>query len=104
MVIPVSNLPATYNIATHNNIDIDIDSPPPRGVGTVCELRSFGTSIKDLLNEYFRIKPVVIKENRETTIRNETNKSIFMKYYNTRQLFFVILHQNYMEETIAFHF
>ena len=53
----------------------DIEIPPPRGVGNLCELRSFGISISEYRNEYCLITPVTSIEkiniqNRKRMIPN----------------------------------
>jgi len=48
-----------------------IATPPPRGVGTECELRALGTSIKLRANAYLRNAPVPKNETPTTNANNQ---------------------------------
>ena len=61
----------------------DIESPPPRRVGNLCELRSFGISISEYRNEYCLINPVISIEktnilNRKRMIPNVVISDYFL--------------------------
>jgi hypothetical protein len=51
---------------------VTIATPPPRGVGDTCELRTFGTSIKFFRRAYPRINPVVITAMANAVITAKT--------------------------------
>jgi len=55
--------------------EITIDSPPPRGVGTVWELLLLGTSSKLLFTAYLRNKNVMINDKQPDSTNNK-NKLI----------------------------
>ncbi|WP_414914951.1 hypothetical protein [Pseudomonas sp. IT-P258] len=46
-------------------------TPPPRGVGTECELREFGISIKLRAKAYLRNAPVAKNETPTTAANNQ---------------------------------
>ena len=49
-----------------------IPTPPPRGVGTVWELRSFGTSSKRA-DAAYRLTAAVVAQEQEQTTQDERN-------------------------------
>jgi len=67
------------------NTESAIESPPPRGVGIECELRSFGMSMRAFFREYLRIKPVVNNAKKKIPAKLDINinLSIVIIYCNT---------------------
>ena len=55
---PRPSTPVSHRIATLNNTTTTMASPPPLGVGDVCELRSLGTSSTDRATAMRRASPV----------------------------------------------
>ena len=68
-----------------NKTESAIESPPPRGVGVECELRSFGTSIRAFFKEYLRINLVVNNAKKKIPAKLDININLLIAiiYYNT---------------------